>query len=274
MKSTFIKLDRSILGWRWYRDANTFRLFMHLLLTANIKKSGLGEINIGRGEVVTSYESVANILKLTKQQVRTAFRHLKATGEITVTRYSKFSVISIVNYELYQAKQHSSQQSRQQSGNNQATDEQHHLKNIRSEELKELYDDDYDAVPLEKIVDTSDVLILSQTFGNLPKIMQEKFTETVELLMSQFWDKTASDFDILSVFSVVFNFYRSQDKRLTIDDDCIGLLTKAFEASANAGSCNVNYIGGVYRNYKKRGIATMTDYEDVDYARWKEGQGG
>lgn len=138
-KSTFIKLDRSILTWRWYHDGNTFRLFLHLLLNANIKPSSIGEITIGRGEVAVSYMNVANILKLTIQQVRTAFRHLKATGEITITRYSKFSVISIVNFELYQSKQHSLQQSSEQSANNQVTREQHHLKNIRIKELKEIY---------------------------------------------------------------------------------------------------------------------------------------
>lgn len=137
-KSTFIKLDRSILNWRWYRDENTFRLFLHLLLTANIKKSAIGEINIGRGEVAVSYESVANTLKMSKQEVRTAFRHLKTTGEITVARYSKFSVVSIVNYESYQAKQHSIQHPGEQSPNTQSTDEQHHLKNIRIEEDKEI----------------------------------------------------------------------------------------------------------------------------------------
>lgn len=118
-KSTFIKLDRSILTWRWYQDANTFRLFLHLLLTANIKPSSIGEITIGRGEVAVSYMSVANTLKLSIQEVRTAFRHLKVTGEITITRYSKFSVISIVNYESYQAKQHTLQQSDQQTPNSQ-----------------------------------------------------------------------------------------------------------------------------------------------------------
>lgn len=138
-KSTFIKLDRSILTWRWYHDGNTFRLFLHLLLTANIKPSGIGEITIGRGEVAVSYMSVANTLKLSIQEVRTAFRHLKVTGEITITRYSKFSVVSIVNFELYQSKQHSLQQSDEQSDNSQLTREQHHLKNIRIKELKEIY---------------------------------------------------------------------------------------------------------------------------------------
>lgn len=138
-KSTYITIDRSLLNWRWYKDGNTTRLFLHLLLTANIKKSGMGEINVGRGEVVTSYESVANTLGLSKQEVRTAFRHLKATGEITVTRYSKFSVISIVNYDLYQSRQHREQHTDEHSPNTQPTVGKHHLNNIRIERIKDIY---------------------------------------------------------------------------------------------------------------------------------------
>ena len=32
--SGWIKLHRKITEWEWYSDANTFRVFMHLLLTA------------------------------------------------------------------------------------------------------------------------------------------------------------------------------------------------------------------------------------------------
>ena len=34
--TTFIKLDRNIRSWRWYKDPNTMRVFIDLLLDANI----------------------------------------------------------------------------------------------------------------------------------------------------------------------------------------------------------------------------------------------
>ncbi len=140
MKSTFIKLNRNILHWRWYQDGNTFRVFVHFLLTANIKPTMFRDIYIDRGELLSSYDCVANTLKLSKQEVRTAFRHLKATGEITVRRYSKFSIISVVNYELYQAHQHKAQHNSQHSANTEPTVCEHHIKNIKNvKELKEKY---------------------------------------------------------------------------------------------------------------------------------------
>ena len=36
MDNTFIKLSRKIQSWRWYQDANTMRVFIHILLNANV----------------------------------------------------------------------------------------------------------------------------------------------------------------------------------------------------------------------------------------------
>ena len=115
-KSTFIKLDRNITEWGWYQDANTFRVFIHLLIKASIKNREYAGIIIKRGEYITTYDRISTELKLSIQQSRTALEHLKSTGEITITRYSKFQVISIKNYDFYQ-----SNYKNQQSNNNQST---------------------------------------------------------------------------------------------------------------------------------------------------------
>ena len=131
-KRTFIKLDRNIQVWRWYTNANTFRVFIHLLLNANIKANDFENAKIKRGELATSYDKIANTLKLSNQQVRTAISHLKSTGEITVTRYSKFIVISIVNYAQYQDKSTVKSTINQQSLNNHLTFNQQQLKNNKN----------------------------------------------------------------------------------------------------------------------------------------------
>ena len=131
-KSTFIKLDRNITKWRWYKNANTMRVFIHLLIEANITPYEFENVKIGRGELATSYDSIANTLNLTNQQVRTAIQHLKSTGEITVKRYPKFQVISIVGYNYYQDKSTVKKTVNQQSFNNQSTINQQQLKNIKN----------------------------------------------------------------------------------------------------------------------------------------------
>lgn len=128
-KSTFIKLDRNIKNWRWYQNANTFRVFVHCLLSANVSSYEFEGITIRRGEFPTSYDKIANTLNLTNQQVRTAINHLKSTGEITTKIYSKFQVISIVNYGYYQDKSTGKPTPNQQAVNIQLTVNQQQLKN-------------------------------------------------------------------------------------------------------------------------------------------------
>ena len=101
-QSSFIKLNRSILDWRWYKDANTFRVFIHILLSANFADGFFEKETVLRGEFATSLDKIASDLNLSKQNVRTAISHLKSTGELTCRNCGKYQVITIVNYTLYQ----------------------------------------------------------------------------------------------------------------------------------------------------------------------------
>ena len=103
-KSTFIKIDRNILNWRWYQDANTMRVFFHLLLNANIADHDFEMDTIHRGEIAISIGGLAKALKITYDQARTALTHLKQTKEITTITRPKYLVISITNYDKYQAR--------------------------------------------------------------------------------------------------------------------------------------------------------------------------
>ena len=101
-KNGWIKLNRKILNWRWYQEGNTFRVFLHLLLTANVEDAEFKYDTIHRGEVATSIGSLAKSTKLTYSQVRTALEHLKFSNEIAIKTRSKYIVISIVKYNDYQ----------------------------------------------------------------------------------------------------------------------------------------------------------------------------
>ena len=134
MTETWIKLSRKILDWRWFTDANTFRVFIYLLLKANIEDKDFLADTIRRGEVATSIGNIAKTLGISYQNTRTALSHLKSTGELTITRKPKYLVISITNYDLYQ--QSNNQLTiNQQSTNNQLTTTKEY-KNIRNKEIE------------------------------------------------------------------------------------------------------------------------------------------
>ena len=103
-KSTFIKLDRNILRWCWYGNANVFRVFIHLLLTAGTECREVDGHVIGRGDVLTSLERMGQQLSMSKQEVRTALATLKKTGEITQYKVGRNVVYHIANYDRYQGK--------------------------------------------------------------------------------------------------------------------------------------------------------------------------
>lgn len=104
-QNTFIKLSRKILKWEWYNDLNTFKLFVHLLLTVNVKDKKWQGITIKRGEIITSVSALAKETGLSVSRVRTSLRHLQSTNEITVNTTAKYTVIKVTLYNEYQNNQ-------------------------------------------------------------------------------------------------------------------------------------------------------------------------
>lgn len=104
MNKGFVVLHRKITEWEWYSDANTFRVFLHLLLTANHKPSRFRGFEIRRGEIVIGRKSLAKQLKLSEQEIRTAIEHLKSTNEITTKSTNRFTIATLTKYEFYQDK--------------------------------------------------------------------------------------------------------------------------------------------------------------------------
>ena len=122
----FIKLYDKILNWEWYKDINTFRLFLHLLLKANYKDISFEGRKILRGQLVTSLPSLSSQTGLTVRQVRVSLDHLKMTGEVTSTAYSKYRIITVVKYDEYQSvdRQEGSQMTGKRAAKRQADDRQ------------------------------------------------------------------------------------------------------------------------------------------------------
>lgn len=98
----WISLYRQFIDWEWYDDANTMRLFIHCLLSANYEdKKWRGKL-IKRGSFITSLSKLAYSLKLSKMQIRNTLTKLKTTGEITHLATPEYSIITVKNYDLYQ----------------------------------------------------------------------------------------------------------------------------------------------------------------------------
>jgi hypothetical protein len=160
MDQGWIKIHRSILEWEWFDDANTFRVFFYCLIKANHKLKTWQGIKIPRGTFITSYSGIAEDLKLSFQQVRTALDKLILTQEITRKATNKYTMISVCNYEIYQLKESAEQQTEQQTNNNQITTTKNDKKVIIKEKLY--------STTIQKIVD--DFYILKSKKDSMVKI--------------------------------------------------------------------------------------------------------
>ncbi len=103
MDGSYIKLSRGLLDWEWYSDINTTRAFIHMLLKANWRDGNFKGVPVPRGSFVSSIGKLASETGLTEREIRTAISHLKTTGEVTSKTTNKFTVFSVVKYDLYQA---------------------------------------------------------------------------------------------------------------------------------------------------------------------------
>lgn len=119
---SYIKLNRSILEWEWYLDINTCRLFLHMLLKANWKDGKFQGTTVPRGSFVSSLRKLSEETGLTERELRTAIKHLKTTGEMTSSSHSKYTVFTVVNYDIYQSGD--TQNDRQETDRRQTVDSQ------------------------------------------------------------------------------------------------------------------------------------------------------
>lgn len=126
--SGFVKLHRRLLNWEWYSDLPVRVLFLHCLLKANFKDTKWKGQVIKAGQFITSIASLSRETALSQQQIRTAILKLKSTGELTNRATSRYSIITVNNWNKWQTEQ----QAEQQSSNKQITTDEEYkeYKNI------------------------------------------------------------------------------------------------------------------------------------------------
>lgn len=98
----YIKLHRSLLKWEWYKNTNVKVVFLHCLLMANFEPGKFEGIDVPPGSFVTSYKNIADQTGLSVHQVRVALNHLNVTHEVAQSSTSKFTVITVNNWDRFQ----------------------------------------------------------------------------------------------------------------------------------------------------------------------------
>jgi len=102
MHQGYIKVWRRFADWEWYKDSYMVHLFLHLISKANHKDGRWQGHEVKRGQVITGRKNLHIQTGIPEQTIRTCLERLKSTNEITIKSTTKFSLITICNYETYQ----------------------------------------------------------------------------------------------------------------------------------------------------------------------------
>ncbi len=99
----WISLYKKFTYWKWYKDINVKTLFIHILLKASYEDTTWHDMEVKRGQVITSRKHLSEETGLSEQQIRTSLKKLQSTNEITIQSTNKFTVITIEKYDFYQS---------------------------------------------------------------------------------------------------------------------------------------------------------------------------
>ena len=254
----YIKLSRKITEWEWYSDINVSRLFIHLLISVNWKDGRFQGVEIPRGSMATSYNSLADQTGLSVMQIRTAVKKLNLTGEITVKQHPKFSVITVNNYNTYQ--------SDNKVNNTDVTQEQHRCntglttieegkKERKEEDIYSFSNEKPSVAPSEEQIFATIRELFNSVCGSYPRLvkMSEKRKKAVRARLRTGY--TLEDFKTLFEKAEASDFLKGKNDR-NWNADFDWLIYDSNMAKTLEGKYDTKTLGKEQKNDTGREAAT------------------
>ncbi|HFQ1344044.1 TPA: DnaD domain protein [Staphylococcus aureus] len=110
--TSWISIDRSIQNHWLFKEKRTFSKFeawIYLLMEANHSKAkvpiGNQIVTVERGQRLTSILTLSDLFNWSRFKVKTFLDLLESDGMLEVKTTSKYTLITIVNYDFYQSEQ-------------------------------------------------------------------------------------------------------------------------------------------------------------------------
>lgn len=257
-----------MLNWEWYKNANTMRLFIHLLLNANWKEGKFEGQIVPRGSLITGRKKLAEELNLSEQMIRTALNNLKSTKEITITSAKKFSIIMINNYELYQQ---NNQVTNQQLTNGNCEDYVNFLRNHEKSTNETTKDKAlYNLGLLEY-----DNQVSNQQLTNKQPTDNQQVTTIVEYKNNRIIDDIDNNSTTTGTMRAHENIFEIVEREFgrTLSSSEYEVVSKwedtdvtryAIKQASLARATNVKYVERILNSYKRDNITSVTEAEERD----------
>lgn len=163
--SSWVKLSRKLATSAIAAKPEYLAVWVHLLMAASYKE---GEILVGRqvvrlkpGQLVFGRQKFSEKTGVSEAIVRSALQVLKSLQQITIKSETKFSVITITNWQFYQSEKPTNDQ--QRTSNEPATNHNKEIQELQEEDLEHLSSGDdgksarvrkRDETPYEQFLET------------------------------------------------------------------------------------------------------------------------
>lgn len=121
----WIRVHRKIIDAPWFNKSEYVHLWLYLLLKVNHKDQevfiGNEKVLVKRGQLLTSRHKLSEVVHIQENKIYRILKCFENEHQIKQHKTRKYTVISIVNYDMYQK---SEQVNEQQMNNKRTTDEQ------------------------------------------------------------------------------------------------------------------------------------------------------
>ena len=139
----WVKLHRKFGEWEWADEPNMVSLFIHLLISASNRDTRWKGTDLKRGQVIFGLNKWSEKTGISVRGLRTSLERLESSHEIDRETTSKFTIITILNYDKYQTEKKKSdtettteRQPERQTNDKPTTSKRQHREKVRSKEVK------------------------------------------------------------------------------------------------------------------------------------------
>ena len=109
MNRGYVRLWRKSLDKGWIKNHKLWAFWTYCLMKASYKEFdaivGLQIVHLMPGQFIFGRKKAAKETGLTEQEIRTIIAFLKKCGNLTIKTTNKFSVITIINWSIYQGEE-------------------------------------------------------------------------------------------------------------------------------------------------------------------------
>jgi hypothetical protein len=174
MHRGYVKLWRKSFDSGIHRNHKLWVLFTWLIANVTHKKmkymAGNQMIELLPGQIVTGRKRLAEELGMSPQQIRTCFGLLVKLGISTIKSTNKYSIITIINWDTYQAepKKSTSTSTNKEPTNNQQSTTKQECKEQKNNRIKT------PPTPHQKIIDLYHKILPEMAGVNLTETLKKK----------------------------------------------------------------------------------------------------